>query len=131
MNTIEVDFEVYKQLTMRRATEDVTYNDVVRELLGLKVQSTQKSKISNSASSEDWISKNTRFPVGTEFRGTYKGKIIAGRVADGALVVNGKPYSSPSAAAMSVTEGAVNGWRFWECRLPGKSSWQLIESLRR
>lgn len=54
-----------------------------------------------------------------------------GRVQSGALVVDGKPYDSPSAAAVAITGNAVNGWRFWECRLPGKSGWQLIGGLRR
>lgn len=35
MHTIEVDFEVFKQLTVRRATEEVSCNDVIRERLNL------------------------------------------------------------------------------------------------
>jgi hypothetical protein len=35
MVALDVDFEVFKALTNRRATESVTYNDVIRELLGL------------------------------------------------------------------------------------------------
>ena len=31
MHTIGVDFDVYKQLAVRRATEEVAYNDVIRE----------------------------------------------------------------------------------------------------
>jgi len=131
MHTIDVDFEVYKQLTVRRATEHVTYNDVIRELLELKPVAATASKASNGASPEDWVTKGVRFPAGTEFRATYKGKVHTARVEGGALVLNGRRYDSPSPAAMSVTDSAVNGWRFWECRLPGKSSWQLIESLRR
>lgn len=33
MPQIDIDFEVFKQLTNRRRTESVTYNDVIRELL--------------------------------------------------------------------------------------------------
>ena len=131
MHTIEVDFEVFKQLTVRRATEDVTYNDVVRGLLGLPAEKSAKQKVSNGASPSDWVTKGVRFPEGTEFRATYRGQVHTGHVEAGALLVSGNPYDSPSAAAMSLTRSAVNGWRFWECRLPGKSSWQLIESLRR
>ena len=36
MARIDVDFEVFKELTVRRASESVTYNDVIRELLGFK-----------------------------------------------------------------------------------------------
>jgi hypothetical protein len=131
MHSVEVDFEVYKQLTVRRATEEVTYNDVLRELLGLPAERTVKPRGQNGATPSDWVAKGVRFPEGTEFRATYKGRVHTGRVEGGALVVGGRGYDSPSAAAMSLTDSAVNGWRFWECRLPSKSSWQLIESLRR
>ena len=34
MRNIEVDFDVYKALTLRRPSEGVSENDVLRELLG-------------------------------------------------------------------------------------------------
>ena len=131
MHTVEVDFDVYKQLTVRRTTEDVSYNDVIRELLGLGQGKASATKEAAGPSPEDWVAKGVRFPGGTEFRANYKGKVHTARVEGGALAVNGKQYDSPSAAAMAITGSPVNGWRFWECRLPGKSSWQFIESLRR
>ena len=138
--TLEVDFDVYKAVTARRANESVTENDVLRELLGLPpkrqpsgVQATT-SPTTNAppgTSPEDWVVKNVRFSQGTDFRATHKGRTYTGRVQGGALVVDGKSYESPSAAAVAITGNAVNGWRFWECRLPGRSTWQLIEGLRR
>jgi len=133
MYTIDVDFEAYKQLTVRRATEDVTYNDVIRELLGLAQSgpTLHAEKIAGQ-SPQDWVAKGVRFPVGTDFRANYKGQMYTARVEGGALVLGtGKRFDSPSAAAVSITGSSVNGWRFWECRLPGKSSWQLIEGMRR
>ena len=135
--TLEVDFDVYKTVFARRANESVTENDVLRELLGLPPtgqqlsQHTEQSVRPSNSSPEDWVAKDVRFPVGTDFRATYKGRLHTARVQGGALIVDGKPYDSPSAAAAGVTGNAVNGWRFWECRLPGKSAWQLIENLRR
>jgi len=131
MHTIEVDFDVFKQLTVRRATESVSYNDVIRELLGLGQGKANAAKETSGPSPEDWVAKGVRFPVGTEFRASYKGQVRTGRIEGGALAVNGQRYDSPSSAAVAVTGSAVNGWRFWECRFPGKSTWQLIESLRR
>ncbi|MDD5297169.1 MAG: DUF2924 domain-containing protein [Rhodocyclaceae bacterium] len=133
MYTIDVDFEVYKQLTVRRSTEDVTYNDVICELLGMAQPAPISSAAkANGQSSADWVAKGVRFPVGTDFRANYKGQVHTARVESGALVLSsGKRFDSPSAAAVSITGSAVNGWRFWECRLPGKPSWQLIENLRR
>lgn len=131
MHTIEVDFDVFKQLTIRRATEDVSYNDVIRELLGLGQSAPNNTKAPADPSPNDWIAKGVRFPAGTDFRATYKGQVRTGRIEGGALSINGQRYDSPSAAAVAITGSPVNGWRFWECRLPGKSAWQLIESLRR
>ena len=131
MHTIEVDFEVYKKLTVSRATEDVSYNDVIRALLGLGQDKAKTTTAVMVASTKDWVAKGVRFPVGTDFRANYKGQMHAARVESGSLMVNGKHFNSPSAAAVSITGNPVNGWRFWECKFPGKSSWQLIEGLRR
>lgn len=137
MYTLEVDFDVYKAVFSRRANELVSENDVLRELLGLggKKETPQPqpqiSQSPPSESREDWVVKGVRFPIGTEFRSTYKGQLYTGRVQVGALMMNGKRYESPSSAAVSITGSAVNGWRFWECKLPGKPNWRLIESLRR
>jgi hypothetical protein len=30
---------------------------------------------------------------------------------------------------MSITKNSVNGWKFWECKLPGKQHWQSINTL--
>lgn len=130
MRTIEVDFDVYKALMMRRPSEDVTENDVLRDLLQLP-----RKKAPNAAPASpapgDWITKGVRLPAGTELRAHYKGQTHLARVDSGALALNGKRYDSPSAAAVSITGSAVNGWRFWEARLPGEAGWKMIESLRR
>ena len=141
MYTIEVDFDVFKELTLRRPREEVTYNDVIRDLLGLGPAATGAIAHLDTAmerkggpvpeSAPGWRTRGVTFPPGTEFRATYKGETYTARVDDGRLVFNGKAYDSASAAAVAVTGGIpVNGWRFWECRLPGQSEWQLIDSLR-
>ena len=92
MNTIEVDFDVFKQLTVRRATEAVSYNDVIRELLGLGQDNARAKEDAIGQTSDDWVTKGVRFPAGTEFRASYKGQIHTGRVESGALAVNGKRF---------------------------------------
>jgi len=130
MPTIEVDFDVYKALTVRRPSEDVSENDVLRQVLGL---STKKgpSAASGAPVPGEWVTKGVRFPAGTEFRAKHKGQTWLGRVEGGALVMNGTRYDSPSAAAVSITDNPVNGWTFWECRLPGQPGWKMIKSLRK
>jgi hypothetical protein len=131
MMTIEIDFDVFKELTNRRTTESVSYNDVLRELLGLNPLKKSVLSPDVATSAGAWTTKGVTFPEGTEFRANYKGRTISGRVESGFLVVNGKRFASPSAAAVSITGNMVNGWIFWECRLPGKVSWQIIKSLRK
>ena len=129
MRTIEVDFDVYKALTLRRPNEHVTENDVLRELLRLPPRQ-QSTALVGSATPGDWVTKGIRFPAGTEFRANYKGQTYLARVDSGALVLNGERFDTPSSAAMSITKNPVNGWTFWECRFPGQASWQMIKSLR-
>jgi hypothetical protein len=129
MRTIEVDFDVYKALTARRPSEDVTENDVLRELLRLPT-ARQRNVPLTVPTEGDWMAKSIRFPVGTEFRASYKGQTYLARVENGALVLNGERFDTPSSAAMSITKSPVNGWTFWECRFPGQASWQMIKTLR-
>ena len=130
MQTIDVDFDVYKALMLRRPSEDVTENDVLRELLGLP-PSSKSIPAANAPAPGDWVSKGVRFPAGTEFRANYKSQTYLGRVEGGALVLNGERFDTPSAAAMSITKNPVNGWTFWECRVPGRATWQILRALRK
>jgi hypothetical protein len=130
MRTIEVDFDVYKALLIRRPHEGVTENDVLRDLLGLPKKSEMEAA-SEAAREGDWVVKAVHFPVGTEFRARYRGELHLGKVVGGALVVSGKRYDTPSAAAMAITKQVpVNGWSFWECRRPGEAGWRKIRELR-
>jgi len=131
MRTIEVDFDVYKALTSRRPTEDVSENDVLRLLLGLSPKRPATAAAISTSDAGDWLTKGVRFPAGAEFRANYKGQTWLGRVERGALVVNGQRFDTPSAAAVSITKSPTNGWTFWESRLPGQASWQIIKGLRR
>jgi len=108
----------------------VSENDVLRQLLGLPSKRELRPSPDNTALGE-WITKGVQFPVGTEFRARHKGQTWLGRVEGGALVVNGKRYDTPSAAAVAITDNPVNGWTFWECRLPGQSEWKIIKALRK
>lgn len=131
MNTIEIDFDVFKKLTGMRETESTTYNDVLRRLLGLSAPKVPALPLETQSTNGGWTTRGVTFPAGTEFRASYKGIAISGRIESGALVVNGKRFDSPSAAAVAITGNPVNGWVFWECKIPGRTSWQMIKSLRK
>lgn len=144
MASIDVEFEVYKALTVLRQSESDTYNDVIRRLLpaGKDILKSASPKITGSpvpppgsasgiTSTDAWHTKGVIFPPGTEFRASHRGKPYFGRVESGALVVNGKRYHSPSAAAVAITGNSVNGWIFWECKRAGSDHWQSIKASRR
>ncbi len=81
--------------------------------------------------SKPWIVSDTTFPAGSEFIADHKGKTYSGIVKDGKLELSdGSKFTTPSAAAMHITETNVNGWRFWKCKLPGTSHFLLLERLR-
>lgn len=131
MKSIEIDFDVEKALFLRRTSEEVSYNDVLRDLLGVGPKKSSITATDTVSGQGDWVSKGVRFPSGTVFRATYKGQTYYGKVEAGALVVENKRYYSPSSAAVDITGNMVNGWIFWECQLPGRTSWQMIKSMRK
>jgi hypothetical protein len=131
--SIDVDFDVWKAITNRRRTPETTENDVLRELLELgnaTVAAVQPSGVPQKMSGAPWVSKGVTFPHGTEFRAEYRGRRYLAQVDDGQLVYDGQKFKTPSQAAGAVTGNAVNGWNFWECKMPGKSSWVRISELR-
>jgi hypothetical protein len=131
MTTIDVDFEVFKKLTALRRSEDMTENEVLREVLGLaKPRPASNPMTPATTGGVPWVSKGVAFPHGTQFRGTHKGQQYTAIVKNGALELNGKRFTSPSAAAVSITNNSVNGWRFWECLLPGSTKWKLAVEMR-
>lgn len=130
MHTISIDFDVFKQLTLRRATEEVTHNDVLRELLDLPPV-TSVGEASTRTNDEDvWVTQGVRFPSGTRLRKTYKGVAYTCEVDGAGLRLDGRRYNSLSSAASALTGGPVNGWRFWECQRPGENGWVVAERLR-
>src|SRR5690242_3397131 len=133
MVAIEVDFDVFKKLTLLRRSEEMTENQVIRELLQLPVPEAAMPSSTKPSGPEgiSWVCKGVVFPHGSEFRATYKGQQFTGTVRNGALELRGKRYKSPSAAAVAITENPVNGWTFWECLVPGSTKWKTISTFRK
>lgn len=130
MPKIEIDFEVFKELTMRRENEEMTYNDVIRNMLDMDNSEKHESKSTHETGAE-FVSKGVVFPHGTKFRAEYKGKLYTAEIDDGAIVYNNQRYTSPSSAAIAVTDTSVNGWIFWECKRPYENNWTSIDKIRR
>src|SRR6516225_9451101 len=112
---------------MRRATESTTHNEVLRELLGLPTRA-NGAPPPQDPSGGAWEYRGVRFPNGTDFRANYKGQTYTAKVDGGRLMLDGAVMNSSSEAAHKITGNNVNGWRFWECRLPGETRWRMIEA---
>lgn len=125
MTSIDIDFEVYKALTIRRATEAVTYNAVLRDVLGLE-QSTAQPQTDVGG----WTWKGVTLPNGTELRAEYKGTAHTAKIEGGQWMQDGESRTSPSAAAHAITESGINGWWFWSVKRPGDLAWVPLAKLR-
>ena len=127
MPMIEVSFDTYKELTMRRPDESVSYDDVIRKLMKLAPIGEARDQRS---SKKAWNYKGVMFPHGTEFRADYKGSVHTAKIEDGEWIQAATRYRSPSEAASAVTGNSVNGWTFWVARLPGETKWRYLKSMR-
>ena len=128
MWNIEVDFDVFKELIRLRPTENVSYSDVLRGLLGL---GSRKIPVTSAQVSGHggFMTRGVCLPNDTELRADYKRQRYYAKIEDGVIVMDNKHFSSPSAAAKKITGNSVNGRNFWKCCMPGKNSWQTINSL--
>lgn len=137
---IDIDFEVYKALTARRLSEAHSYNDVLREILGLgSVQVHQieplmpdvADAIARPQGLKGFHSRGVHLPDGTLLRARYKQLEYNAKIEGGCwLDAGGRRHSSASAAAAAITGTNVNGLRFWEAKRPMDSGWRRLELLR-
>ena len=126
---IDVDFDVFKALTLLRDTEETSYNDIIRVLL--KLDQPHKIATRNNIESKGVTFKGLHLPAGTQLRATYKGRTFTAEIQDGAWVDSeGVRRSSPSEAAGAITNTQINGWTFWEVRRPSDGRWRKLNAIR-
>lgn len=89
-----------------------------------------KSELEKWQGAQEEVKPGIIFPL--TIKANYKGKIYTGELLDldGNARYNGVEYSTPSGAAMSISSGQVNGWRFWKYRNPETGNWEEISNLR-
>lgn len=143
---IEIDFEVFKALTIQLESETDTYNEAIRRLL--KLPATQAALMPGEFDGPGqpaiiqgdgvlaqlaggvWFS-NVYLPNGTMLRATYKGKTYRARIQNSQWVDEfGLARTSPSDAASAISNTNVNGWRFWFVRRPVDEDWQRLDALK-
>lgn len=139
--TIEIDFDVFQQIVKRQKGFSDTPNAVLRRVFKLSSASVQKNPVKNQAETlpmespgmegRPWIGKGVELPHGTKVRMEYWGIQHHGIIQDGHWLVKSERVKSPSAAAKIISSGAsLNGWVYWSVKLPGKTRFQSLNSLR-
>lgn len=145
---IEVDFDVFKALTILRRDEADTHNNVIRRLLKIadadsstpesadgiwpsKIGALAKAFLGPDACEGAWIG-NAFFPNGTRFRATYKGQTYRASIEGERWVgEDGIARQSPSEAAGAISGTNVNGWRFWYALRPQDQDWRRLDEFRK
>src|SRR5690606_4797011 len=111
---IDIDFDVFKALTVLRRGEEDSYNAVLRRLLSLAESDPAMGALGDTLKPSGmdgvvaglighdqgaWIG-NVFFPNGTKLRATYKGQTFRAEIVDERWIdENGDSRKSPSEAA--------------------------------
>lgn len=129
---IEIDFDVYKEITVRRDSPDVSENDVLRKLLGLAEETRETTTVGELSEPrfEGWEWKGITLPSGTELLSEYLGRRFSALIENGSITLDGRRYKTPSKAASAITGTQVNGWKFWKFRNPSTANWEQLDTLR-
>lgn len=139
---ISVDLQVYKTLTSMLHSEGQDHNAVLRDLLKLdspiepEVDRGPLERLADSFAplsigSSGFHSRGLFLPNGSVLRARYKGVEYTGQILNSKWVDrDGKEHSSPSAAAHAITGTTVNGWRFWEAKLPNDAGWRRLDVIQ-
>ena len=82
MIRVEISFDTYKHLMLRRRDETHSLDDVIRELAGLE----PAPPVGRRA----WFQKDLSLRHGTELRAPYKGAFYPAAIVDGEWIQNGE-----------------------------------------
>jgi hypothetical protein len=135
--TIDVDFDVHRCIENERHGFDESPNDALRRLLKLG-----ESKPVPAAAAplpprrKSWSDRGVTLLHGTAIRMSYNRRTYEGQIVDGSWVIGERKFDSPSGAASGVAvtkkgeQTPLNGWIYWQVKLPGENSWKSLDSLR-
>ena len=136
---IEIDFDVHKRIELERQDFADTPNAALRRLLKIDGSPPAPTPIpinKPSGGGRPWAGKGVTLPHGTDLRMEYNGRVYVGRIINGTWAIEGGIYKSPSAAAGGVARTkrgnrtSLDGWIYWQVRLPGETDWIRISELR-
>jgi len=122
MKTIRISNRVYEEIA-KRGKFGETPNDVLELVFKIEKEPACRR-----------IKKSGFLPPdGTECRFNHNGKYIYGKIKNGELnIPDVGVYSSLSTPASEITNKSLNGWLYWEIKLPGMNdNWILANNWRR
>ena len=131
MRTIQVSEEVYAFLLSETKDFGETPDIVLKRLFLNKKSSKQTAPLVDEDAEHVilWW-KGVKFKEGLKLRAKAKPN-ITGVVKDGYIVVQGKSFGSPSAAAVHANKNIpTNGWIYWEFWDTKSQNWLLLDNLR-
>ncbi len=136
--TIEIGLPVHKAIEAQRRSFEETHDDILMRLLdigandGLGVE----GPAVDAAAGRPWVWKGVRLPHGTQLRMSYNGAEHHAEIRDGVWVLEEGVARSPSGAASLIARTRrgrkthLDGWRYWQARLPGEALWTPIAALQ-
>ena len=134
MPTIEIDWDVYRAISLYRNEDARTVNDVLRLVFCEEIEKVRETRRHYGKLDQQTIqsangegeARNTSLPLvtgkalfadGTPFRLIYKGREYNATVCNGSLVLegSGESFANLSRAAMKITGGQIiSAWDRWD-----------------
>jgi hypothetical protein len=136
---IEIDFDIHKAIVNEQRTFDEAPYLALRRLLKLPDPGTDPEDQATSNSGRSWQQQGVEIAHGSPARMSYlRGtQVFEGKFLDGKLVVNGRAFASLSEAASKLartgngTRTQLDGWKYWETKVPAEDKWVSLRELRR
>ncbi len=128
---IDVSFQIWQRLTGLLESERDTVDNVIARLIADRMAQSREVSIVRRGAGELAV-KGVTLPNGTMLRATFKGKTYFAEIIEGRWFdrETGERRNSPSQAAIAITGGVTNGWRFWQVRRPDDAEWLALADLR-
>ncbi len=128
---IDINFQNWQRLTGLLESERDTVDNVIARLIADHMAQSREISIVRRGATELAV-KGVTLPNGTMLRATFKGKTYFAEIIEGRWFdrETGERRNSPSQAAIAITGGVTNGWRFWQVRRPQDADWMALADLR-
>ncbi len=128
---IDISFQIWQRLTGLLESERDTFDNVIARLIADRMAQSRAVSIVRRGAGELAV-KGATLPNGTMLRATFKGKTYFAEIIEGLWFdrETGERRNSPSQAAIAITGGVTNGWRFWQVRRPDDAEWLALADLR-